>query len=99
MVLDSRLLSRRWVRIAPHVIDAGLLASGVAMAFVLRISPLEHAWLGAKLLALVAYVALGVVALRPGRPRSVRVPALAGALAMAAYILATALAHDPVPWP
>jgi len=98
MLRGSALLDARWVRVLPHVIDAALLASGVTMAVVIGASPLALPWFAAKLLALVGYIVLGAVALRRGRTRGARAAALAGALALAAYIVATALARDPLPF-
>ena len=40
MIADSSRLSARWVRITPHVNDTVLLASGIALAWTLGISPL-----------------------------------------------------------
>ena len=47
------------------------------------------------MLGLVAYVALGTIALKRGRSRRVRAAAFAAALATFAYIVAVAIAHDP----
>ena len=85
------------VRIAPHVVDTALLATGIAMAVAWRISPIDHPWLAAKLGALVVYIVLGTIALKRGRTRNLRVGALAGALAVFAYIVAVAIRHDPLP--
>ncbi len=98
MLADSPALNRRFVRIAPHVVDTVLLAAGVAMVVLARLSPLAHPWLAAKLGGLIAYIALGAVALRYGRTRRVRLLALAGAVLAFAYIVGTALQRRPL-WP
>jgi len=95
MLCASPLLRTSWSRWLPHVIDAMLLATGLAMAIGLSISPLAHAWLAAKLTAIVAYVLLGGVALKRGRTRATRLWALAASLLVLAYIFAVALNHDP----
>jgi uncharacterized membrane protein SirB2 len=95
MLRGSPLLQSRVVRVAPHVVDTVLLASAIWLAWAIGQAPFVHGWLTAKVLALVAYVVLGSLALRPGRPRGVRVAAFAAALATAAYIVAVALTRDP----
>lgn len=95
MLRRSPLLQRRWARILPHLNDSLLLASGLAMAMRLQQYPLTHAWLTAKLIAMVAYIALGSLALKRGR--SWRQRALAGALALGCfgYILKVAFTRSP----
>ena len=95
MLVGSRWLSARFVRIAPHVVDTLLLASALWLSWLLGQYPFVHAWLTAKVLGLLAYIALGTVALRRGRSRSVRVVALLGALAAATYVVAVAVTRDP----
>jgi uncharacterized membrane protein SirB2 len=95
MLAGSPLLEARFVRVAPHVVDTLLLASAAWLSWFVAQYPFVHGWLTAKLLALAAYVVLGSVALRRGRTRGARAAALAGALAVAAYIVAVALARDP----
>ena len=95
MVLDSERLNRRWVRVLPHVNDTVLLAAGVWLAFMLRETPGASPWLTAKLLALPVYIGLGVLALRPGRTKRVRIAAWLAALAVFAYIIAVALTRSP----
>jgi uncharacterized membrane protein SirB2 len=98
MMLDSHWLQRRWVRIVPHVNDTVLLAAGILLAFFLHQIPGVSAWLTAKLVALVAYIALGIIALRRGRSKRQRIAAWLAALAVFGYIVAVALTRDPSPW-
>jgi uncharacterized membrane protein SirB2 len=95
MMLDSAQLSRRWVRIVPHVNDTVLLAAGIWLAFELRQAPGASPWLTAKLAALFVYIGLGVLALRPGRPKRLRVGAWLAALAVFGYIVGVALTRSP----
>lgn len=98
MLIDSPLLAARFVRIAPHVVDTALLASAIAMASLAQLSPLTQPWLAAKFVALLAYIALGALALRPGHSRSVRAVAFVAAALVFAYIVGTALNRDPLSW-
>ena len=91
------LLQRRWVRIVPHVVDTVLLGSALALTTVIHQYPFVNGWLTAKLLALVAYIVLGSVALKRARTSAGRALALAAALVIFAYIACVAVAHDPAP--
>lgn len=94
MLRGSPLLRLRFVRIAPHVVDTVLLASAVALAWLLGQVPFVHGWITAKVLALLAYIVLGTIALKRGRTRHARFVAFIAALAVAAYIVAVALTRD-----
>lgn len=98
MLRGSALLQRRWVRVAPHVIDTLLLTSAITLAVQLGISPLAAPWLMSKIIALLLYIALGMVAIRHGKTRTIRLSAWLAAQAVFFYIVATALTHDPQPW-
>src|SRR5512134_2195210 len=91
MMRDSPLLAARWVRIAPHVNDTLLLATAIALAVMSGQYPLQQGWLTAKVIALVLYIALGMVALRPGRTRARRVAAWIAAQLVFLYIVAVAV--------
>jgi uncharacterized membrane protein SirB2 len=96
MLLDSPLLAARFVRVAPHVVDTVLLASALWLAALIGQYPFVEGWLTAKLLALIAYIALGTVALKRARSKTVRAAAFALALVTAAYIVSVALTRDPL---
>jgi uncharacterized membrane protein SirB2 len=85
----------RAARTLPHVVDTVLLASAIALAWMLRLSPLEAPWLLAKIVALVLYIGLGMVALRAGTPFKLRIAAFAAALATFLYIVSVAVSKDP----
>lgn len=95
LVLDSPRLGARWVRVAPHLVDTVLLLSALALCATLGQWPFAVPWLTVKVLLLVAYVGLGMLALRPGRPKRVRVAALLLALATFLAMVSVARAHDP----
>ncbi len=99
MLMDSPLLERRWVKVAPHIVDTILLLSGLALVVRYHFFPTDHPWLAAKLVALLVYIVLGSIALKRGKTRGVRAAAFAGALAAFAYILVAALTHRALPLP
>jgi uncharacterized membrane protein SirB2 len=93
----SPRLEARFFRVAPHLVDTVLLASAVPLTLILHQYPFVDGWLTAKLLALVAYVAFGSIAIRRGRTPAVRAVAFCASLLTVGYILATAIHHDPDP--
>lgn len=99
MLRGSPLLRRRWVKIVPHVVDTVLLASAVLLAMTIRQYPFVAPWLTAKVIGLVAYIALGTVALKRGRTRTVRLAAWIAAQLTFFYIVAVAITHTPLPLP
>jgi uncharacterized membrane protein SirB2 len=97
MLIESPRLNRPWVRVVPHVIDTVLLLSAIALALIIQQYPFVHAWLTAKVVALVLYIGMGMIAIRHGRQKPVRAVAWIIALLLFAYIVIVAWRHDP--WP
>ncbi|MFT3816770.1 MAG: SirB2 family protein [Rubrivivax sp.] len=92
----ASLAGAPWVRgraakTLPHIVDTVLLLSALALAWMLRLSPTEAPWLMAKIVGLVLYVGLGVLALRPGRPPAQRAAAWVAALAVVGWIVSVAI--------
>ena len=98
MIRAPSLLQTRAAKIVPHVVDTVLLASAVAMAVMIRQYPMVTPWLTAKVVGLVVYIALGMVALKRGRTKTVRVTAWIAAQAVFAYIVAVAVTRKTLPW-
>lgn len=96
MLADSPVLQRRWVRMAPHVVDSALLASAVVLAIWSSQYPLAEAWLTVKVLALLAYIVLGTIALKRGRTRSIRSAAYLAAVLVFLYIVGVAVMKNPL---
>jgi len=98
MINDSPLLKQRWVRIVPHVNDTVLLIAAITLAVMLRQYPLTDAWLTAKVAGLIAYIGLGTLAMRPQRPRRLRIFCWCAAQGVFFYIVSVALTHSALPW-
>jgi uncharacterized membrane protein SirB2 len=97
MLKGSALLKKRWMRTIPHLVDSTLFFSGLWLAYNLQQYPGTTAWLSAKLLALIAYIVFGALALR-GRTPQRRYLSLLAAYACFAYMVSVALSRNPVPW-
>jgi uncharacterized membrane protein SirB2 len=93
----ARWVSGRIAKTLPHGVDTLLLASALTLAFWLNLNPLATPWLAAKIVALLAYIGLGMVALRPSQSAPLRVAAMLAALTTFAYIVAVAITKDPLP--
>jgi len=96
MIREAPLLDTRWVRIAPHVVDTLLLASAVALAAMSQQYPLIEPWLTAKVVALVVYIGVGMIALRRGTTKRRRVTAWVIAQLVFIYIVVVAVTRSPV---
>jgi uncharacterized membrane protein SirB2 len=88
---DAAWVRGRAARTLPHLIDTVLLASAIGLAWMLRLNPLSTPWLAAKIVGLLAYIGLGMVALRPQRPPALRAAAWVAALLCFAQIVAMAI--------
>lgn len=97
MLADSPMIWNRLVRTLPHIVDTLLLISGLWMAALIDQYPGTSGWLTAKLVALLAYIGLGFMALRLGKTKPIRVAAFFGALLCFGYIVLVALSKTPLP--
>ena len=98
MLRESPALQRTPVRVLPHVNDTVLLLSGIAMIHMLALPVAAQPWLIAKLIALLVYIGLGMIALRHGRTPAIRSIAFIAALATFAYIAGVALSKSMLSW-
>jgi len=96
MLRTSPVLHARWLRVAPHVIDTGLLASAIALVVIGAYDVLRSPWLLTKIGLLMLYIALGTIALKRGRTLQQRSVAFVAAVAVFAANVVTALAKRPL---
>ena len=94
-VTGSSLLQRRLVKILPHIIDTVLLLAGITLAAM--IGP-EQPWILAKIVALIAYIGVGTIAIKRGKTRRTRLIAALISVAVFAYIVGVAIHHDSASW-
>ena len=97
MMSAPERLQQRWVKVVPHVVDTVLLASAIVLVWQLGgLVPLKtQSWLVAKIVALLAYVVLGSIALKRGRTRAIRLVAFFAAIAVFGYIVSVAIEKSP----
>ncbi len=95
MMTGSALLEKRLVRILPHVVDTLLLVTAIVLMVMVSQYPLTAGWVTAKVVGLVVYIVLGMIALRRGRTLGIRVVAFAGAILVFAWIASVAVSKTP----
>lgn len=96
MILDSDLLQRKWTKRIPPVVDTILLASAIVLAVTIHQYPFVHAWLTAKVVALLFYIGLGLLALTYGKTKKIRIINWLAAQLCFIYIVAVALTKNPL---
>ena len=95
------LAGMRWphwlvVRWFSYSIDTALLTAALMLLTILPGAIFANGWLTVKLVLLVAYVVLGVFAMRRARSRATRAACYVAALATFAMIYGIARAHHPL---
>jgi len=86
----------RALRIMPHVVDTLLLGSGITLAILVHRYPFTDAWLTVKVVALIAYIGLGMVALHRGRSPGIRRLAFLAAAIVFGFIVTVARTKSPL---
>ena len=95
------LAGARWPDALPvkwfsYAVDTALLTAALMLLTILPGAMFANGWLAVKLMLLVAYVVLGVFALRRARTRRGRVLCYVAALAAFLSIYAVARSHHPL---
>ncbi len=84
------------LRYLSYAIDTTLLTAALMLMTITHQYPLVQAWLTVKVLLVVLYIVLGVMALRAGRTRRAHTVAYVAALAVFLLVVGIARAHDPL---
>lgn len=87
------LNSNKLLNIVTHGINALLLATAAMLCLQLGQYPFADGWVTAKLLGLVVYVVLGVLAMK-----KTDLKLFVAALLVFAYLIGTAKAHSALSW-
>lgn len=91
---DSPMMTKKWVKIVPHINDTILLTTAIILAVTIQQYPFVDSWLTAKFSALIVYIILGMFALK--RAKEIKNKALFFILALLtfSYIVGVALTHS-----
>lgn len=95
-LMQSQQLSKKWVKIAPHIIDTALLLLGVAMAIKLAINPAEQLWLAEKIVAILAYIFTGYYTLKLARNRTMQIIGYLGAMGWVILVIRIAMTKENI---
>ena len=79
-----------------YAVDTALLTAALMLLTILPWAMFGNGWLLVKLALIVAYVVLGVLALRPGRTRRTRALCYVAALLVFGAVYSIARAHHPL---
>ncbi|GAA0784852.1 MULTISPECIES: SirB2 family protein [Pseudomonadati] len=90
-IRQSPLMDRKFLKVAPHVIDTFLLVSGFTLCFMIKQYPFVDPWMTEKIICVVAYIVLGIMALKSNRNKLFKFFAFIGAIGW--LVLAAKLAH------
>lgn len=96
MLRDSPWLQKKWVKVVPHVNDTVLLVSAIILAIQTQQYPIAHGWLTAKVVGLLAYIMLGMVALRLAKTKPIKTLAYLSAIIVFIYIVLVARTKNPL---
>ena len=99
MLRECPALQARWVKIAPHIVDTLLLITALWAAWLKCWSHGTHpAFITVKIIGLIAYIVLGLFALKLGKTKTVRLLAFIAALAVYAYLIAVGITMRVLPF-
>ena len=88
-----RALAVRWLS---YAIDTTLLTAAFILMTIVKQYPFVHGWLTVKVLLLIVYVSLGVLAFRPEGAKRRRIGYWLAALVVFGVIISVARAHNPL---
>lgn len=95
------ILGGRWPLAAPlrylsYSIDTVLLTAAMILMTIVSQYPFAHGWLTVKVVLLVTYIVLGVMAFRKAQKPQARFSFWVSALLVYAFIISVARAHHPL---
>tara|TARA_Y100001960_G_scaffold129449_1_gene137798 strand:+ start:101 stop:484 length:384 start_codon:yes stop_codon:yes gene_type:complete len=98
MMANSKLLDKKFFKVFPHINDTFLLISGIYLVVITGFIPFTAAapWLTEKITCVLAYIALGLFALKLGKNKLLRTFSFFGALGWLAMAGKIAVTKTPV---
>ena len=85
------MMTKKWVKILPHVNDTVLLITAIFLTMGINQYPFTHDWLTAKFIALFFYIGFGMFALKRAKNKKNKVVFFILALLTFSYIVGVAL--------
>lgn len=94
LAINSPVTRSRAFKVLPHINDSLLLAAAISLTMMIGQYPFVDGWLTAKIFGLIAYIILGALALKPGRPVRLRWAAGVIAVLVFGWIVSVALSKQ-----
>ena len=91
---DKERMTKKWVKILPHVNDTVLLITAIFLTMGIHQYPFTHDWLTAKLVALFFYIGFGMFALKRAKDKKNKVLFFILALLTFSYIVGVAITRS-----
>ncbi len=88
------VLLKKWLKIAPHVLDTLLIISGIILVIKGQWLSAQHDWLIGKLVILIFYIGFGILTMHSLGKR--RWLAFTAAIACFSYIMVVAISKNPL---
>ena len=95
MMRESSSAKHKIFLIVPHIVSLILIVSGIGLAVFLHINPAAQPWLATKLVALVIYIALGILTFKHPKLQVRKILWLL-ALVVFAFIVSVAESKNPL---
>jgi len=90
----SSMMSKKWVKILPHINDTILLTTATMLAIATQQYPFVHTWLTAKFITLIVYIVFGMFALKRAKEMKNKVLFFILSLLAFSYIVSVALTRS-----
>ena len=95
MMRESNASKHRAFLITPHIVNLILIGTGISLAVFMHLNPANQPWLVVKLVALVIYIALGVLTFKHSSLKARKILWLS-ALIVFAFIVSVARTKNPL---
>ncbi|HFD33434.1 MAG TPA: regulator SirB [Gammaproteobacteria bacterium] len=93
---NSSMMSKRWVKIVPHVNDTLLLITATILAITTHQYPFVDNWLTAKFSALIIYIFTGMYALKRAKSKKNKVIFFILSVLIFIYIVMVAITRSAI---
>jgi uncharacterized membrane protein SirB2 len=95
-MMQSRLALTKMARIMPHVVDTLFLGTAIMLSTMIADQVLSTAWFSAKIIGLVLYILLGMIAMHAAPSVRRSLPAFIAAVLVFAWIVSVARTKMPL---
>jgi uncharacterized membrane protein SirB2 len=94
---DAQWVRKKWVKIAPHIIDTLLLISAISLMVIIQQYPGSAHWLSAKVVALFGYIGFASFAFKGKKSIAIRAGFLLLAIGCIVFMGIVAVTKNPIP--